>query len=83
MGIKTYFLLILAMLMSTPLLAQTPANDEPETAIILSTVTDWCSDTTSYTNAGATLNTAVPGTLSWESADVWFKFQAQKKKVTL
>jgi len=61
-------------LLSAGLLAQ-PSNDECDTAIEITEVTDWCSEPGAFTNAGATASGFGPATcFSGPGNDVWFRF---------
>lgn len=69
------FLFVLLLCVSTKTLAQ---GDDCATALPLTNVTNYCSSTTQYTNAGATASGLSVGSCWTASAtsDVWFSFVA-------
>ncbi len=70
-------------LLSTGLLAQ-PSNDECDTAIEITEVTDWCSEPGAFTNQGATASGYGPATcFSGGGNDVWFRFTPVATDVTI
>ncbi len=71
---KSLLLLIALFTITSSLLAQAPANDEPCNATIIPTPTDATCNYASYTTVGATRTTAVPAPscITTQRPDVWF-----------
>lgn len=61
-----------------------PANDECSNSIELTDVSNWCSATGAFSNAGATLSPVVnPSCFPNSANDVWFSFVAQANTVSV
>lgn len=58
--------------------AAQPSNDECSTPFVLSNISNWCSSTAAYSNAGATLSGNIPQPNCFPDVthDVWFSFVA-------
>lgn len=76
----------LAFLCCTTSLFAQPANNECANAIKLTSLSNWCSATGAYTNAGATASTApLPGCFPTNQThrDIWFSFVAQANTLNI
>ena len=77
------WLLVVPLFFASALFAQ-PANDECSNAIMLNDVSNWCSATGAYSNAGATLSpVANPSCFPNGANDVWFSFVAEANYVSV
>jgi hypothetical protein len=77
-------LLLLCFLGGSIALVAQPSNDECDTPIVISDVSNFCSPNNAYTNVGATPSSYGPATcFAATQNDVWFAFTAIATDVTI
>ena len=76
---------VVLFFLSTKVLFAQPSNDECFSPIVLTELTNWCSEVGQFTTVGATASPEVsPACFPLtESHDVWFAFQAQANTVNI
>lgn len=79
----SFWLFLASFFLANSLFAQ-PSNDECSSAIVLTDITNWCSATGAYTNAGASPGSlALPSCFPNSNGDVWFSFVAQANTLSV
>ncbi|MEL6560740.1 MAG: MopE-related protein [Bacteroidota bacterium] len=77
-------LLCLIFLSISPLIIFGQSNDNFDDALVLPTISDYCSATESFTTSGATADQSKPSKWSiGPNSNVWFKFQATSNMVSV